>query len=212
MRARHRTSKLLLRQGIVWSGGTAWTGAHEAWLRTQTFDHVGLTIAYDTSLEAVLLAQTRRDRRGPVAVPARGLHVDRGRAGGGGRGLAPVHRQHHRLVPGPGAHRALLRRVPQSGLDHQDRQHPRPPAAGGGRVAPPPSLPHAEQGPAGPLGSGTPAARARGHEGNRRLHRRWEAFTERKKRTTVANVAVARELAGWCWSLAVMDTGMDTAG
>jgi len=53
---------LLLRQGIVWSGGTAWTGAHEAWLRTQTFDHVGLTIAYDTSLETVLLAQTRRDR------------------------------------------------------------------------------------------------------------------------------------------------------
>ena len=25
MRARHRTSKLLLRQGIVWSGATAWT-------------------------------------------------------------------------------------------------------------------------------------------------------------------------------------------
>lgn len=28
---------------------------------------------------------------------------------------------------------------------------------------------------------------------------------ERRKRSTVANVAVARELAGWCWSLAVMD-------
>ncbi len=28
----------------------------------------------------------------------------------------------------------------------------------------------------------------------------------------IAGVAVARELAGWCWSLAVMDTGMDTAG
>ncbi len=28
MRARHRTSKLLLRQGILWSGGTAWTGVH----------------------------------------------------------------------------------------------------------------------------------------------------------------------------------------
>ena len=30
-------------------------------------------------------------------------------------------------------------------------------------------------------------------------------FTERHKRHIVANVAIARELAGWCWSLAVMD-------
>ena len=49
------------------------------------------------------------------------------------------------------------------------------------------------------------AARARGHEGNHRLHHRWEVFTARKKRPVVANVAIARELAGWCWSLAVMD-------
>ena len=33
MRARHRLSKLLLRQGIVYSGGHAWTGAHDVWLR-----------------------------------------------------------------------------------------------------------------------------------------------------------------------------------
>jgi transposase len=26
----------------------------------------------------------------------------------------------------------------------------------------------------------------------------------RKKRPVIANVAIARELAGWCWSLAVM--------
>jgi transposase len=30
-------------------------------------------------------------------------------------------------------------------------------------------------------------------------------FLARKKRSTVVNVAVARELAGWCWSLPVMD-------
>ena len=30
-------------------------------------------------------------------------------------------------------------------------------------------------------------------------------FIERRKRHTVATVAVARELAGWCWSLAVLD-------
>jgi len=62
MRARHRTSKMLLRQGIVWSGGTAWTGAHQRWLGQQHFAQPGLQMAYDTTLEAVLLAQSRRDR------------------------------------------------------------------------------------------------------------------------------------------------------
>ena len=52
-----------------------------------------------------------------------------------------------------------------------------------------------------------PAARARGDVGNRRLHARWIKFDQRGKRSTTADVAIARELAGWCWSLAVMDDG-----
>jgi hypothetical protein len=44
----------------------------------------------------------------------------------------------------------------------------------------------------------------RAGQGNRRLHQCWEGFPARKKNTNVAAVAVARELAGWCWSLAVM--------
>ena len=48
-----------------------------------------------------------------------------------------------------------------------------------------------------------PAA-ARGDAGNRRLHTRWVAFEARKKKHTIACTAIARELAGWCWSLAVM--------
>ena len=39
---------------------------------------------------------------------------------------------------------------------------------------------------------------------NRRLHTRWVDFDSRKKRSVIANVAIARELAGWCWSLTVM--------
>jgi hypothetical protein len=53
----------------------------------------------------------------------------------------------------------------------------------------------------------TPAARARGQQANRRLHARWSNFDARGKRPVVANTAIARELAGWCWSLAVLDTG-----
>ena len=37
MRCRHRLSKLLLRHGIVYCGGRAWTVAHETWLRTLRF-------------------------------------------------------------------------------------------------------------------------------------------------------------------------------
>jgi len=40
MRARHRLSKLLLRHGIVYSGGQAWTGKHDAWLRQQARDQL----------------------------------------------------------------------------------------------------------------------------------------------------------------------------
>ncbi len=45
---------------------------------------------------------------------------------------------------------------------------------------------------------------ARGDAGNRRLHTRWVAVEARKKKHTIACTAIARELAGWCWSLAVM--------
>jgi len=48
-------------------------------------------------------------------------------------------------------------------------------------------------------------ARLRGHEGNRRLHQRWLSFNSPKKKPVIANVAVARELAGWAWSLATLE-------
>lgn len=51
----------------------------------------------------------------------------------------------------------------------------------------------------------SPAARARGDLGNRRLNKRWDQFKKRKKANNVANAAIARELAGWCWSLAVLE-------
>jgi transposase len=51
----------------------------------------------------------------------------------------------------------------------------------------------------------SPAARARGHAGNHRLHQRWLGFIARNKKPVIANIAVARELAGWCWSLATLD-------
>ncbi|AFA76182.1 putative transposase (plasmid) [Gordonia polyisoprenivorans VH2] len=61
MRARHRLSKLLLRQGIVYYDGKAWTGKHEQWLRRQHFDNPALQAAFDNDFDAVLTVSARRD-------------------------------------------------------------------------------------------------------------------------------------------------------
>jgi transposase len=47
--------------------------------------------------------------------------------------------------------------------------------------------------------------RERADAGNRRLQQRWCQLDARGKRSTISVVAIARELAGWCWSLAVLD-------
>ena len=62
MRARHRLSKLLLRQGIVYGGGTAWTGAHDRWLRQQRFGNPVTTMAFESDYEASVAITAGRDR------------------------------------------------------------------------------------------------------------------------------------------------------
>ena len=62
MTSRHRISKLLLRQGIVYYGGRAWTGKHEMWLRAQRFDSPALMLAYESALDAMVAGVHRRDR------------------------------------------------------------------------------------------------------------------------------------------------------
>ena len=57
-----RLSKLLLRQGRVYSGGHAWNGVHETWLRRRRFDDTHITAAFDHRLDAVLAATAARDR------------------------------------------------------------------------------------------------------------------------------------------------------
>ncbi len=221
MRARHRTSKLLLRQGILWSGGTAWTGAHEQWLGQQRFELPGLQAAYDTTLETVLLATSRRawlDKaivemaheaqwwptvsrlqclRGVSTLTAFGLAVEvgdwsrfSGSTIGAYLGLVPTESS-----SGEGRHQGS---ITKTGNTHARRllveaawHHRRPYR---------PTKTMRDRWDLAPA-----AARARGHAGNQRLHDRWLRFNERKKRTVIANVAVARELAGWCWSLATLE-------
>ena len=222
MRCRHRLSKLLLRHGIVYSGGQPWTGVHETWLRRQRFTQRSVQLALDTELEAMLLTLDRRDRldtaiielavdgeytalvrrlgclRGVSILTAFGLAVEigdwhrfTGATIGAYLGLVPTesssgqHRAQGSITKAGNTH---ARRLLVEAAWHHRRHYRTPGATMRARWK---------------LASST--AQARGHAGNHRLHQRWQTFIARKKRTVIANVAVARELAGWCWSLAVLD-------
>ena len=64
MRARHRLSKLLLRHGYVYSGGHAWTGTHDVWLRRTgaRLDSSATRATFESDYDAVLSVKARRDR------------------------------------------------------------------------------------------------------------------------------------------------------
>lgn len=224
MAARHRLSKLLLRHGIVYYGGKAWTGKHDQWLRTQALTQLtgGATrLAFDAGYEAVLATQARRDRLDAAIEElaadseftpmVRRLGCLRGIGTLTGFALAVEIGDWHRftgntigsfvgLVPtehSSGGSRSQGS-ITKTGNGHARRLlveaawHHRPRYTVGATLRARWDLAPA-------------AARVRGDEGNRRLHHRWVDFIDRHKRSTTADVAIARELAGWCWSLAVMD-------
>jgi transposase len=221
MRARHRLSKLLLRHGIVYSGGRAWTGAHDAWLRRQRFTSPAVQMTFDSDYDAVLTVQARRDQLDEViAVMAadseftplvRRLGCLRGVSTLTGFALAVEIGDWHRftgksigsfigLVPSESSSGASRTQGP---ITKTGNTHVR-------RLLVEAAWHHRARYRAGKTmrdrwDLASPAARARGDAGNQRLHTRWIAFNLRRKRHVIANVAIARELAGWCWSLAVMN-------
>jgi transposase len=221
MRARHRLSKLLLRQGIVYSGGNAWTGVHDTWLRRQHFDNRATELTFESDYDTVLAVKARRDRldaaigelaagseftplvrrlaclRGVSTLSAFGLAVEIGDwRRFSGNSIASF------IGLVPSEHSSGASRV-QGAITKTGNTHARRllvEAAWHHRPAYRPSKTMRDRWELAP-----PAARARGDAGNRRLHERWIAFNLRRKRPVIANVAVARELAGWCWSLATLE-------
>jgi transposase len=222
MRARHRLSKMLLRQGIVYTAGKPWTRTHDAWLRAQRFDQPGRQTAYDAAYETVVLTTASRDRLdtaievmaadGDYTPVVRRLGCLRGISTLTGFGLAVEIGDWHRFTGSTiGAFVGLVPTENSSGGSRSQGSITKTGNSHARRLLVEAAWHHAkayrtpgktmrdrwEQAPA--------RARLRGHEGNQRLHQRWQAFNARKKRPVIANVAVARELAGWAWSLAVME-------
>jgi len=221
MRARHRLSKLLLRHGIVYSGGRAWTGAHDAWLRRQRFTSPAVQMTFDSDYDTVLTVQARRDRLDQaIAVVAadseftpvvRRLGCLRGVSTLTGFALAVEIGDWHRFTGNSiGSFVGLVPSESSSGASRVQGPITKTGNTHARRLLVEAAWHHRARYRAGKTlrdrwELAPPAARARGDAGNQRLHARWIAFNLRRKRHVIANVAIARELAGWCWSLAVMD-------
>ena len=147
MAARHRLSKLLLRQGIVYYDGKAWTTRHEAWLRTHRFEARGLQLAYDSAFDAMLATLDRRNRLDAAIVEMAAdsvftpvvtrLGCLRGIATLTAFGLATEIGDWDRLTGRSiGAYVGLVPTENSSGATRS-----RPPAAGGGGLASPGTVP-----------------------------------------------------------------------
>lgn len=220
MRARHRVSKLLLRHGHVYCGGKAWTAPHSAWLRRIRLDQPGTRAAFEADLEAVEFAIARRDRLDAAitamaadsefTVVVRKLCCLRGVSTLTGFALAVEIGDWERFTgAGIGAYLGL---VPSEYSSGQSRRQGSITKAGNShvrRLLVEAAWHHQPRYTVGRVlqarwDQAPEAARIRGHIGNQRLHQRWVSFTARKKKHTIATTAIARELAGWCWSLATL--------
>ena len=228
MSARHRVTHLLLRQGLVYSGGTPWTKVHEDWLRRQRFALPALQMTFDAGLESLTAALGRRDRldeaiaamaadsrftpvvnrlaclRGVATLTAFALaaeiddwHRLSGATIGSYLGLVPGEHStgssRSQLGVTKTGNRHVRRLLIEAAWQHRTPYRPSTDLQRRWKRAPAPVAAHAAK-------------------GNRRLHAKWRSFDARHKRPVVANTAIARELAGWCWALAVMDHDGAPAG
>jgi transposase len=223
MRARHRLSKLLLRHGIVYSGGKTWNGVHERWLRAQRFDLSGTRTAFEEAFDAVLSTTARRDRldeqieataaRPEWAPIVSRLGAVRGVATLTGLGLAVEIGDWDRFTGSSiGAYLGLVPTESSSGNSRSQGSITKTGNTHARRLLVEAAWQHARPLPRTPgkalmlrRAGLPPAVRARGVAADRRLRRRWLTLEARNRPGPVIAVAVARELAGWCWSLATMD-------
>ena len=220
MRARHRLGKLLLRREPYYPGrDRPWTARHRDWLDSLTFEDLATEATFQDYLHAHAALVCRRDRldehiealarscsftvevarlrclRGIDTLSAMGLCAETRGLGRFDRpmqvsafvGLVPSedtsgeHRRQGSITKAGSAHaRRLLveaawhyRKPPRLGGELRRRQH-----------------------------DADPAAVDCAWRAQRRLHQRWrELHTIRGKRSTVTAIAVARELAHFCWEI-----------
>jgi len=216
-RARHRLGKFLLRHGQVWRGGDNWTLRHEAWLAKVGFDDAAMDTTYrhyravlatvEANLEAVAADLARYYHQGPFADAVGRLSAYRGitelgaltlasevgdwrrfgraTAAMGFCGLVPSEyssgdrRSRGRITKAGNTH--LRAQLVESAWSYQHR-----PGAG-------PVIRRRQQ-------RCGPETVARAWAAQLHLCAKFARLSARKSSRNVVVVAVARELAGFCWA------------
>lgn len=221
MRARHRLSKFLLRREIRFEGGS-WTQRHLQWLAKLSFEDPAAEASFADYLggvEALLHRRSELDRqiqglvasspwvrevgrlrclRGVDTLTAVGLCAEIGDFARFGRAAQLM--SYLGLVPSESSSGETRRQgaITKSGSRHGRRLlveaawHYRNPPRTGREI-------ERRQ-------EGQPAAAiAVAWSAQRRLHRTYSRMRKRNKRSTVTTVAVARELAGFCWAITLIE-------
>ncbi len=222
MRCRHRLSKLLLRHGIRFDDGTAWTQRHRDWLATVNLQWPAAQTTLGDLQGAIDALSHRREQlereilqilpASPWAVQAGRLRCLRGIDTLSAVGLCAEVGDFERfakaeqlmsylgVVPWENTtgEQRRLGQITKTGSRHARRLlveaawHYRKHPAIGARLK-------ARQ-------AGQPAeAIAIAWSAQRRLHRTWTRLEQRAKRRTIIAVAAARELAGFCWAICQLE-------
>jgi transposase len=224
MRARHRIGKLLLRREIYYPGpGRSWTRDHRDWLARLRFADRATELCFADYLHAHDTLLARRDQldraideiatESPWATIIARLRCLRGIDTLSAFGLCAEVCDFQRFTK-PAALSAYLGLVPSENTSGEKRRQGSITKAGSTHARRllveaawhyrhPPRL------------SSTLQRRQTGQEpwaidcawrAQRRLHGRWQRLrSERGKRSTITAIAVARELAHYCWELAITD-------
>jgi transposase len=219
MRARHRLSKLLLRHGIRFDDGPAWTQRHRDWLSTITLDWPAAQATMLDAQGAIDALTHRRDALereisallpgSPWATPVARLRCLRGIDTLTAVGLCSEIGDFERFA-GAGQLMNYLGLVPSEHTTGNTRRLGAITKTGSGhgrrllveaawhyrarpRVRKALTERQADQ-PAEALAIAWSA--------QQRMHRTWTRLERRGKRRTIIAVAAARELSGFCWAIA----------
>jgi transposase len=223
MRARHRLGKLLLRRGIRYETGKAWTGMHMRWLRTLSFDDTCSQATFVDYLAAVEMLIGRRqtlietlEQQIPecshAQVIAR-LRCFRGIDTLTAAGVAAEIGNFHRF-PKPTLLSGFLGIVPSERTSDTKRRQGSITKAGPGHARR--LLVEAAHHYRYPPRIGDVLARRQAGQdpriieiasrAQRRLHARWQHLRHtRRKPAGVVAIAVSRELAAFLWEAANLD-------
>jgi len=217
MRARHRLSKLLLRHGIRFADGAAWTRRHRDWLVTIALDWPAAQatlLDYRGAIDALTHRRDQLEREIIALLPTSPWQVQVGRlrclrgidtltAVGLCAEIGDFERfaraeqlmSYVGLVPSESTgQQRRLGAITKTGSTHARRLLVE--AAWHYRSRPSIGRALTDRQDGQP-----PEAIAVAWSAQRRLHRTWQRLEARAKRRTIIAVATARELAGFCWAI-----------